>query len=88
MNKQSMMEEVLNSESFNMHSKLLKDIFDKKTPVKFICLEYHRQGKTPIKDIQASLDLFEMNDYVAIAADINLLEFSFLRRDVYDKLNF
>lgn len=67
---------------------VVRDIFDKKIPIKFICLEYHRQGKTPIKDIQASIDLFEANDYVAIAADINLLEFSFLRRDVYDKLNF
>jgi len=65
---------------------VIDDILDKKLDVKLICLEYHREGDKPKQRIQESINKLLQNNYVAIQGDKNMLTFSFLRKDIFDKL--
>lgn len=66
---------------------VIEDLLNKKIPVKYICLEYHRLGNKPIEKIQTSIDALINNNYICIYANRRTLVFSFLRKDIYQILH-
>ena len=65
---------------------VIENIVNKKIPVKYICLEYHRLGEKPIERIQASIDSLINKGYICISANKRTLVFAFLRKDIYQLL--